>query len=161
MLFDKLPEQIRVERPRLLAPFTGDFQRSLQNRRKTRLVKMLAPNPLVSGPGYGVALVGMIQEIANLLRQLVIVTIRDHLFTYTEILREAFALLAQEKTAGAGHLECPRFDLPAAREADPRQMQAGIGKIQRYARGSINLVDLVRTDRAAFQIGRASCRERV
>ena len=69
MLFDKCQEQIRVERPWLLTPFAGDFRRTLQNRRKARLVKVLAPNPLVPRPGYCVALIGMIQEIADFLRQ--------------------------------------------------------------------------------------------
>ena len=102
MLFDKLVQQIRFERPGLLAPFADDFQRKRQNRRKARLVQVIAPNPLAPRPRYDVALIGMIQEIADFLHNLVVVVIRDHLRADTEILREALALLGKEKTAWPG-----------------------------------------------------------
>ena len=59
MLLDRLQEQIGTEHPRLLTSFTGDFQPSLQNWRKTRLVQVLAPNPLVARLRNGVPLIGM------------------------------------------------------------------------------------------------------
>src|SRR6185503_1479802 len=93
-------------------------------------VCMLAGSAFIPGDGDAIALVRAREIMSDRSGEIVgSVESRDLSPIVVETL-QAVGRLGEQEAAGTGHLEYPRLDLPAARQAPTLKMQSGIAKIQ-------------------------------